>query len=303
MQKTETDKTLVYRRGAIEWSLAGFFQVMLAAVIRHLRSLHVTTAQLMLISFAGRIVVGVCWGLATVKNFSFLKLRHPGLVTGRSLVVFAAQLCNIEALKLLPLTTYTALTFLWPVLLTAWAGIRGESTSRWIWVGLGVSLTGVVVQTGMTAESLRSVGVLWMLTSAVFNVMNVRLGQQAIDKGERPETSLFWTSVAGLLVVGLWWMAKPSIFGPLPAAAGVLLPVLVGVLSALVQGLLTLAFRHGRLMALRLLPFQFLQLVWSVLLDVFVLHLHLPVTVWIGAALAISGVMFDRIVKLRELKK
>ncbi len=290
---TKTDAAPYWGRGEVEWLVSGMGTVLLGGLFRHLRLANVSTAQLLLLRYGGQIGMGLIAGVLMTGGLGFLKLKNPLHILARGVAVFVAATCVVNAQGYLPVTTQIGVGFMWPVLLIGWVATRGESVTRINWIQLALCLLGVFVESGMTLESIRSPGMLWMMGAVVSNAANVQLGRDALRLGESPLTSVSWTGFTGLAGVGVWWLLQPKAFGPLPSDVGSLFPGLVVLLAGAVQILQTKAFERAT--AAKLMPLTYMQLAWAVPLDIIVFGHYPSATALMGLGFILAGVVLPNL--------
>lgn len=218
-----------------------------------------TAALRYLVSFA--IVGAVCgpWMPAgTVRHVA--ASRSPVVQIARGLFVVAATLTSFFALRRLPLTQATAITFAAPLVTALLAGpVLGEWPGRHRLAAVGVGFAGVLVITRPWSGRLEPAMLLAALT-AVFNSLYA-LATRLLAPRDPPHTTLFYTSIVGALAT---LPTLPFVWRP-PAAPAVWLVLLgLGCFGALGHWLMILA--HQRAPASTLAPFFYAQLLGAVAL-------------------------------------
>ncbi|WP_237477745.1 DMT family transporter [Lichenibacterium dinghuense] len=180
--------------------------------------------------------------------------RSPALQVARGLLVVAATLTSFFALRRLPLTQATAITFAAPLFTALLAGpLLGEWPGRHRLAAVAVGFAGVLVITRPWSGALDAAMLLAGLT-ALFN-SGYALATRMLAPRDPPLTTLFWTGAVGATATA---PALPLVWRA-PADARVW-PVLLGLglFGALGHWLMILA--HRRAPASTLAPFFYAQL-------------------------------------------
>ncbi len=186
--------------------------------------------------------------------------RSPALQVGRGLLVVAATLTSFFALRRLPLTQATAITFAAPLITALLAGpVLGEWPGRHRLAAVAVGFAGVLLITRPWSGALDAAMLLAGLT-ALFN-SGYAMATRLLAPRDPPLTTLFWTGAVGAAVtlpaLPLVWRA--------PSDARVWVALLgLGLFGALGHWLMILA--HRRAPASTLAPFFYAQLVGAVVL-------------------------------------
>lgn len=186
--------------------------------------------------------------------------RSPALQAARGLFVVAATLTSFFALRRLPLTQATAITFAAPLITALLAGpVLGEWPGRHRLAAVAVGFAGVLVITRPWSGPLDAAMLLAALT-ALFNSCYA-IATRLLAPRDPPLTTLFWTGAVG---AGVMLPALPLVWrAPSKARVWVVLFGL-GLFGALGHWLMILA--HRRAPASTLAPFFYAQIVGAVAL-------------------------------------
>ncbi|ACB76988.1 DMT family transporter [Opitutus terrae] len=184
-----------------------------------------------------------------------MRTHRLGLQCARSCCLVLGTLCSFTALRYLPLTQVTSITFSAPLIVALLAGpLLGERIGPRRAVAVCVGFAGVLVATRPTPGGLHPAALLCLgnaITSAFYYIFTRRLAAH-----DQPETTLFYTSFVGSLVC----LPMLPFVWVMPATWGAWLALLVlGALGALAHWLLILA--HKRTPASVLAPFFYAQLI------------------------------------------
>lgn len=225
-----------------------------------------------------------------------LRTRMLGMQLTRSSLLFTSNLATFFALNFIPLAKAASISQTAPLIVTALAGpMLGEKTtpSRVIAVLCGFGGVLLVIRPGSAVFHWASLFVLVSATSyAVYQILTRKIAGQ-----ESPETSALYSSIVGafgmLLVIPFVWITPGSLMD-------VALLCSVGVLGALGHYCIAIAFGFGP--ANILSPFQYFQLLASVMVG-YVVFDELPdLFTWIGAGVIVSSGIFIGLSQARRPK-
>lgn len=233
------------------------------------------------------------WVMATLGLPALLQARWS-LHLLRAVLGIAMMAGFIYGLRTLPLTTTYAITYVAPLLVTAFAvPVLGEKVGPRRWTAIGIGLLGVLVILRPSGEGMFSSAGLAVLLAAccwAASALTVRL----LARTDSAQTMVFWLMAmmgvgAGLLAAGQWQALRPA---DLWLVAG------VGLAGSLAQIALTEAFRRGE--ASLVAPLEYTSLVWAVVLDVTLWGVLPDGVTWVGAAIVVvSGLYLLRRERVR----
>ena len=160
-----------------------------------------------------------------------MRTARPGQQLARGLVPLIVSFGMVFAVTYLPLADATAILFVAPLLMVAFAGpLIGERAPRASWLAVGVGFVGVLV-VARPGFSVLSQYAVFPLVAAVSYALYQLLTRRLSAAGEPPLTTLGWTLGIGTLVVA---PIAPFFWQPLDAMGWVLM-VLLGAAFALAQ--------------------------------------------------------------------
>lgn len=189
-----------------------------------------------------------------------LRTRRLGLQCARALCLLVATLGSFTALRYLPLTLVTSITFASPLLVAILAGpLLGERIGPRRAVAVIVGFAGVLVVTRPFNGHLHPAALLAVGNAAACAIYYVLTRKLAAH--DRPETTMFYTGFVGALgcvpLVPFTWQT--------PSTAGVwIVMIVLGGMGALAHWLLILAHRHSA--ASVLAPFFYAQILGAAFL-------------------------------------
>jgi drug/metabolite transporter (DMT)-like permease len=192
----------------------------------------------------------------------------------------------VYGLRSLPLSTTYSIFFVAPLLITALSvPFLGERVGPRRWIAISIGLVGVLVVLRPTGEGILSVAGLSVLVAALGYAVSA-ITVRFLARTDTVHAMMFW--LLALMGLGAGILAYPD-WKPIHADHWLLIAVL-GVVGALGQYAITLAFKWGEASAIA--PLEYTALVWGVILDL-ALWGVLPDTVtWIGAAIIIASGLY-----------
>ena len=228
------------------------------------------------------------WVLWTAKPATLWRVHWP-LHLLRGVLGIGMMFGFVYGLRIMPLSTAYAITFVAPMLVTAMAGpLLGERVGPGRWVAIVVGLVGVLVILRPTGQGMATLGGLAILLAAICyaaSAITVRL----LAQRDSVQAMVLWFIV--LLSLGAGVMAAPNW---LPLQTSDLWVIAgVGLSGSLAQVALTEAFRRGE--ASLIAPFEYSALVWGVCLDLALWQVLPDGVTWIGAGIiVVSGLYLLR---------
>lgn len=216
-------------------------------------------------------------------GLSVLRTRRPGVQVLRSCMLFTSNLCHFFAITFIPIAKAAAVSLTAPLIvaLLAWP-MLGERTTPGRVAALGFGFLGVlvVIRPGTALFHPASLLVVTSATCyAMYQILTRRMA--GVDS---PETSALFSSVVGafgmLLVLPFVWRTPDSLFD-LALFCG------MGVLGAV--GHYCVARALGYAPANIISPFQYFQLIGSVIVGWLIFRDWPDAGVWIGAAMIVAA--------------
>ncbi|WP_204251133.1 DMT family transporter [Elioraea rosea] len=211
-----------------------------------------------------------------------VRTRHPFVQVGRGVLLAAQVAMIIEGFTRLGLVATHALFAGAPLLVVALSGpTLGERVTLRRWLAILAGLGGALLILRPGAEAVSADALLVLAAAVMF--AGYALMTRRVAAHDRPETSLFYTGVAGAaalsLVVPFAWDPPP------PADWGWML--LLCLISALGHSLYIRALAAAE--ASRLQPLAYLHLVFASVYGVALFGESLSVTTVTGAAVVIAA--------------
>lgn len=253
-----------------KWLVGGYF----AYQLFFLRSVFTAIPIAILIRRAG--------GLGAIR------VRRPRVLLWRGMLLFLAFSCWVGAISLVPLADIVAVSMAMPVVTTAFGALLlGEHVDRARWCAVFAGFAGVLLVVGpsdafpLPATMLAACGVTFY---ALAFVVTRRIGTSEQAEAMVAVQALFNATGAGivlLLLPGRW--IDPSWFDLMLFAAS-------GLFAGFAQFMMTSAFRIAPLSVVA--PFEYMGLLWAILLGVLVWNQPPGPWTLVGAAVIVAAGLY-----------
>lgn len=194
-----------------------------------------------------------------LRGLAALRTRRWPLQLLRGLLLAAASLLFVTAIKLMPLAEATAIAFIAPILVTLLAVVLlGERVEPARWVAIGCAFAGVLLIIRPGTEVFAWAALLPLANAVCFASYQVLTRRYA--RRESPYALLFYPGLVGFAVCSVAW----SDAWRLPAEGWhVVLLLASGALSASSHLIMIKAYEFAD--ASRIAPLSYSQLVWVTL--------------------------------------
>ena len=245
-----------------------------------------TAALRTIVSFL--VVAAVCrpWRSGG-RGREIVATARPSVQVARGLCIVAATLCSFFALRHLPLSQATAITFAAPLITALLSGpLLGEWPGPHRLAAAGVGFLGVLVVTRPWSGGLLDPAMGLALATALFNSLYA-LATRVAARRDPPLTTLLWSGAVGSAV-----LLPPllHVWSPPGSAAVWAALVGLGILGAVGHWLLILA--HARAPASTLAPFFYAQLLGAVVLGWLVFGQWPDVGTLAGGAIVVASGLY-----------
>ena len=221
--------------------------------------------QTVAVRYAGSFIITACF-LNPCTRPGILRSSRPLLQILRGLCVFASSVCVFTALKTLPLTVVTSISFAAPLLVALLAGpVLGEKLGPRRAMAIAVGFIGVLVITRPGTEGFQP-GMWIALGAAVSNTAYFMI-TRVLSRHDAPETTHFITGLVGMLVS--MPLAVPVWETPTSADTWLVI-AFIGFTGAGAHWLLILAHKHAPASVLS--PFFYTQLVFAAVIGAVIFH-------------------------------
>jgi drug/metabolite transporter (DMT)-like permease len=257
----------------------------MAATIKLGHAAGISTFELVFYRFAFGLPPLLVW-IAWSGNFGAWRTRRPLAHLWRAAAGLATMVLAFSALRYLPLAESTTIGFaapLFAVMLSAL--VLGEAVGRHRWSAVALGLVGVLVVMRPEASQLPTPGLLLALLAA-FGVGVTTITIRQIGKTEATQTTVLWFSLISMLAVG----TLMPFHAELHDGRGWLILFALGSFGGIAQLLLTASLRFAPVPVV--VPFDYTQLLWAVLLGWLIFADRPPATTWIGAAIIVASGLY-----------
>ena len=217
-----------------------------------------------------------------------LATRHPMGHVWRAVIGFVAMSSFFYAYARMLLANVVALSFAAPLFITALSvPLLGESVGIRRWSAVVVGFLGVIIMVRPDASIFESVALVPLAGSVFYALAMIYV--RKLSKTESSAAIVFYYTLACTLIsagfMPFQWVA--------PDTTDLMLLIALGCVGGLAQIFMTNAFRNGP--AALIAPFDYVTMVWVVMLGYFIWGDIPDVNIWIGVAIVIgSGVYIAR---------
>jgi drug/metabolite transporter (DMT)-like permease len=257
----------------------------MASMIKLAYSHGVSTPELGFYRFAFSLPPLFIW-IAWSGNFTAWKTARPMAHVGRAAIGLVCMILGFSALAFLPLAEATIIGFaapLFSVMLSAL--ILKERVGKHRWSAVMLGLLGVLVVMRPAGTHLPTFALMLALAGA-FGVGLVTITVRQIGRTESTQTTVLWSTLLSMLAFGLTLPFYARAHDP---ATWTILAAL-GLFGGIAQLLLTASLRFAPVPVV--VPFDYIQLLWAVLLGWWVFGTHPSANTWAGAAVIIASGLY-----------
>ena len=257
----------------------------MAAMIKLGYEAGVSTPELAFYRFAFGLppLLGWIWWSG---NAGAWRTRRPAAHVWRAVVGLSTMLLAFSSLAYLPLAESTTIGFaapLFAVMLSAL--VLKEQVGLHRWSAVAVGLVGVLLLMRPEGRDLPAIG-LALAVAAAFGVGVVTITIRQIGRTEHPQTTVLWFSLLSMLALG----TLMPFYAALHDGRTWLILAALGTFGGFGQIFLTASLRFAPVSVV--VPFDYAQLLWSVLLGWLIFSNQPPATTWLGAAVIIASGLY-----------
>lgn len=257
----------------------------MAAMIKLGYETGVSTPELVFYRFAFGLPPLLAW-IAWSGNYSAWRTKRPMAHVVRAVLGLATMVLAFTALSYLPLAEATTIGFaapLFAVILSAL--VLKEHVGRHRWSAVAIGFIGVLIVMRPQGSDLPMIGLAIAALSA-FGVACVTITIRQIGRTESTQTTVLWFTGLSMLAVGALMPFYSG--GHEPRVWAIL--VALGFFGGTAQLLLTAALRYAPVPVI--VPFDYAQLIWAVLLGWLIWETQPPASTWVGAAVIIASGLY-----------
>jgi drug/metabolite transporter (DMT)-like permease len=257
----------------------------MAAMIKLGHEAGVSIVELTFYRFAFGLPPLLLWILWS-RNFDAWRTERPLAHAWRAAAGLTTMVLAFSALRYLPLAESTTIGFaapLFAVILSAL--VLGEKVGRHRWSAVVIGFLGVVVVTRPGGAELPPLG-LTLAILAAFGVGVTTITIRQIGRTEGTQTTVLWFSVLSMTAIG----ALMPFHARFHDGGTWLILLALGGFGGVAQLLLTASLRYAAVPVV--VPFDYTQLLWAVLLGWLIFADAPPTTTWVGAAVIIVSGLY-----------
>lgn len=257
----------------------------MAAMIKLGYAHGVSTPELAFYRFLFGLPPLLAW-IVWTGNYGAWRTERPLAHATRAALGLSTMLLAFSALAYLPLAESTTIGFaapLFSVMLSAL--ILKEPVGRHRWSAVLLGFIGVLIVMRPQGSDLPLIGLVLAVLAAL-GVGFVTIAIRQIGRTEGTQTTVLWFSLLSMPVLGV---LMPFYASSHDAGTWGLL-VALGLFGGFGQLFLTASLRYAPVPVV--VPFDYSQLLWAVLLGWFLFENHPPSTTWAGAAVIIASGLY-----------
>jgi drug/metabolite transporter (DMT)-like permease len=228
------------------------------------------------------LLVWIAWS----GEFSVWRTERPLAHLWRAAAGLTTMFLAFSVLRYLPLAESTTIGFaapLFAVILSAL--VLKEPVGRHRWSAVALGLLGVFVVMRPEGSDLPTVGLI-LAVAAAFGVGVTTITIRQIGRTEGTQTIVLWFSLLSLAVVG----ALMPFYAEWHSGHEWLILIALGSFGGVAQLLLTASLRYAPVPVV--VPFDYTQLLWAVLLGWLIFADRPPSTTWLGALIIIASGLY-----------
>lgn len=264
-------------------AVAGF--AFMAAMIKLGHSAGISTVELTFYRFAFGLPPLLLW-IAWSRNWAVWRTERPLAHGWRAAAGLTTMVLAFSTLKYLPLAEATTLSFAAPLFAVILAALfLREKVGRHRWSAVALGFVGVLVVMRPEGGDLPATGLL-LAGLAAFGVGVTTITIRQIGRTESTRTIVFWFSLISLAAIGVLmpFCARAHDSGEW------LILFALGSFGGIAQLLLTASLRFAPVPVV--VPFDYSQLLWAVLLGWLIFADRPASTTWLGAAIIIASGLY-----------
>lgn len=257
----------------------------MAAMIKLGDEAGVSLPELAFYRFAFGLPPLLAW-MAWTGNFGAWRTQRPLAHLLRGALGLSTMVVAFSALTYLPLAEAATIGFVAPlfsVMLSAL--ILREPVGRHRWSAVALGLIGVLIVMQPGGASLPPIG-LGLALLAAFGVAGVTITIRQIGRTESTPTTVLWFTCFAIVVTGAF---LPH-YGALHDGPTWAILISLGLFGGIGQLFLTSSLRFAPVPVV--VPFDYAQLLWAVLLGWALWDTRPPATTWIGAAVIVASGLY-----------
>jgi drug/metabolite transporter (DMT)-like permease len=194
--------------------------------------------------------------LLATRGLRGLASRRPGLQIVRGLGMLGSAVFFMSGIVFLPVADATAIFFILPILLTAFAVVFLKEVVGWRrWAAAVIGFCGVLIVMRPGTDAFRIASLFPVLAATSWAIAGTIT--RYVSKSDASVTTLAWSALVGFLIASLavpfFWVA--------PQAGQLWIALAMGLVSSAGHGLVVIALRDTS--ASLVAPYAYGQIVWA----------------------------------------
>jgi drug/metabolite transporter (DMT)-like permease len=257
----------------------------MAALIKLGAARGVSLPELGFYRFAFGLPPLLLW-MAWSGSFGAWRTTRPLAHLGRGVIGLSTMLLAFAAVTLLPLAESATIGFVAPlfsVILSAL--LLSEPVGKHRWSAVVVGFIGVLIVMQPGGSHIPPLGLAIALTAAL-GVAGVTITIRTLGRTESTPTIVLWFTLFSMIATG----ALMPFFAEWHDARTWAILLGLGLFGGMGQLFLTSALRFAPVSVV--VPFDYTQLLWAVLLGWWLWGTHPPATTWAGAAVIVASGLY-----------
>ncbi|HEY0113675.1 MAG TPA: DMT family transporter [Allosphingosinicella sp.] len=257
----------------------------MAATIKLGYQAGASTVELTFYRFAFGLPPLLVW-IGWSRNSGVWRTERPLAHVWRAAAGLSTMFVAFSALQYLPLAESTTIGFaapLFAVILSAL--VLGERVGRHRWSAVVIGFLGVLVVMRPSGTEVPMTGLI-LAVAAAFGVGVTTITIRQIGKTEATQTTVLWFSLLSMIAIAPLML----VYGAAHDARTWLILFALGSFGGVAQLLLTASLRYAPVPVV--VPFDYTQLLWAVLLGWVIFGDRPPGSTWIGAAVIILSGLY-----------
>jgi drug/metabolite transporter (DMT)-like permease len=257
----------------------------MAAAIKLGDQAGVSLPELAFYRFAFGLAPLLIW-IALTRNAGAWRTERPLAHLARGMIGLTTMVLGFAALTYLPLAEAATIGFAAPFFAVALSAlILGEPVGRHRWSAVALGFVGVLIVMQPGGSHLPAIGLAFAVLAA-FGGAAVTITLRQIGRTETTPTIVFWFTCFSMAVTGLFL----PFYGQAHDARTWAILLALGLFGGLGQLFLTSALRFAPVSVV--VPFDYTQLLWAVLLGWMLFDTHPAASTWAGAALIVASGLY-----------
>lgn len=228
------------------------------------------------------LLVWIAW----TGNFGAWRTKRPLTHLTRTAIGLTTMVLGFSSLRYLPLAESTTIGFVAPLVAVMLSAlILKEAVGPHRWSAVAAGFIGVLIVMQPQSGHLPTIG-LALALGATFGMGFVTILIRQIGRTESTQTTVLWLTTCSTIATGML-MPFFAEFHDLRTWA---ILVALGLFGGAAQLMLTASLRYAPVAVV--VPFDYAQLLWAVLLGWFLWNTPVPGSTWLGAAVIIASGLY-----------